>query len=192
MQSVEHCDKKKVDCKVSSACTTTATATTTTSSTSVPPSTSKATIANHTASTAASSQSANEKNTMSATEIKLKNKFCNTNTSPIKTVIEKYKNKIQPCDSSESDEESVSEVCYQIRHFRNEKKKKIKKRDEKLYIRSNVENTSFFATPPNQPMNIFLFSVVRQPISLYLSLSRSLAIYSIYMCDKINQSFISF
>lgn len=136
MQSVEHCDKKKVDCKVSSACSTT--------STSVPPSTSKATIANH---TTASSQSANEKNTMSATEIKLKNKFCNTNTSPIKTVIEKYKNKIQPCDSSESDEESVSEVCYQIRHFR-KKKNHIIRSTEKYFI--------------SQPMNIFFLVFLRR------------------------------
>lgn len=101
MQSVEHCDKKKVDCKVSSA------------SSSVP-STSKTTIANH---------SGNEKINMSATEIKLKNQFCNSNKKTIKEVLENY-TEIRPCvvDSSESDEESVSEVCYQIRHFRKEKK----------------------------------------------------------------------
>lgn len=56
----------------------------------------------------------------STTEIKLKNKCCNnSNASPSKTVIEKYTDINQiVLDSSESDEESVSEVCYQIiRHF---------------------------------------------------------------------------
>lgn len=164
MQSVEHCDKKKVDCKVSSACAS--------SSTSVPPSTSKATIANHTtaaAAAASSSQSANEKNTMSATEIKLKNKFCNTNTSPIKTVIEKYKNKIQPCDSSESDEESVSEVCYQIRHFRKRKEKK------NLYIHEVYSFFSHSAHTKKKLLNLFLFSVVVRQLFILLSLAHTLS-----------------
>lgn len=90
MQNVEHCDNKKLESKVSSSASV--------------PTTSKATTAKY-------NPSGNGKNNMSAAEVTSNNKFTNSSPSPAKSDMELH-SETQPrfLDSSESDEESVSEV----------------------------------------------------------------------------------
>lgn len=100
MQNVEHCDNKKLDNKVCGSASV--------------PTTSKATTAKH-------SSSGNSKNTMSAANestATANNKFVNSNSSPAKSDMDLHGDQSQQpqqnprfLDSSESDEESVSEVC---------------------------------------------------------------------------------
>lgn len=89
MQNVGQTDTKKLDSKVSV------------------PSTSKTTTAKY-------NPNGNGKNNMSSTAVvtSTNNKFASTSSSPIKSDTETY-SEFQPrvTDSSESDEESVSEVC---------------------------------------------------------------------------------
>lgn len=98
MQNVEHCDNKKLESKVCGSASV--------------PTTSKATTAKY-------NPSGNGKNNMSAAEVTSNNRFVNSSPSPAKSDLELY-TEMQPrvLDTSESDEESVSEVrCTFFVHF---------------------------------------------------------------------------
>lgn len=99
MQNVGQSDSKKLECKVSV------------------PSTSKATTTaaamakyNPAAAPPSLPATANGKN-MSSIVTTINNKFASTTSSPIKSDAETYSEFQRISDSSESDEESVSEVC---------------------------------------------------------------------------------
>lgn len=95
MQNVEHCDNKKLESKVCGSASV--------------PTTSKATTAKY-------NPSGNGKNNMSAAEVTANNKFVNSSPSPAKSDLELHGDQQQPrfLESSESEEESVSEVCCTI------------------------------------------------------------------------------
>lgn len=94
MQNVEHCDNKKLDSQVCGSASV--------------PTTSKATTAKY-------SPSGNEKNNMSAPEVKPTRKFVNASPSPdLELRSDPQKKKRGGIRTGESDEESVSEVCCTI------------------------------------------------------------------------------